>query len=401
METGNRVYSVRDISVMAKRAIEGVPAFDRIAVRGEAANVRISNNGHLYFSLKEGNEVVPCVIWRSVLIGLTARGVEPRDGLSVVCTGKMTTYSGSGTYQLQCSNVIPEGAGAAALAFEALKNRLDEEGLFAQKREFTKFPKKIAVITSPDSDALRDIKTNVLRRYPIVELCLFPATVQGETALQSLIDAFQAAQGSGADIIIFGRGGGSREDLSCFDDERVARAIFASRIPTISAVGHETDFTIADFVADKRASTPTGAAELAVPDIAELAAIITARENSAARLMKLKLAQSEARLSELSKRVQLNSPRGKIAAWSSRLDSVRARFKTQMSQKLDKSEHDLNLKINTINGVNPLAVLSRGYSVATKGGKAIKSSSELSVGDVLDIKLDKGEVSAEVTEIIK
>lgn len=401
METGNRIYSVRDISVMAKRAIEGVPAFDRIAVRGEAANVRVSNNGHLYFSLKEGNEVVPCVIWRSVLIGLTARGVEPRDGLSVVCTGKMTTYSGSGTYQLQCSNVIPAGAGAAALAFEALKNRLDAEGLFAQKRELPKLPKKIAVITSPDSDALRDIKTNVLRRYPIVELCLFPATVQGETAPQSLTDAFQAAQGSGADIIIFGRGGGSREDLSCFDDERVARAIFASRIPTISAVGHETDFTIADFVADVRASTPTGAAELAVPDIAELAAIITACENSAARLMKLKLAQSEARLSELSKRVQLNSPRGKIAAWSSRLDSVRARFKTQMSQKLDKSEHDLNLKINTINGVNPLAVLSRGYSVATKDGKAIKSSSELNVGDTLDIKLDKGEVSAQVTEIIK
>lgn len=400
METGNRIYSVRDISVMAKRAIEGVPAFDRIAVRGEAANVRVSNNGHLYFSLKEGNEVVPCVIWRSVLIGLAARGVEPRDGLSVVCTGKMTTYSGSGTYQLQCSNVIPEGAGAAALAFEALKNRLDAEGLFAQKREFTKFPKKIAVITSPDSDALRDIKTNVLRRYPIVELCLFPATVQGDTAPQSLIDAFEAAQGSGADIIIFGRGGGSREDLSCFDDERVARAIFASRIPTISAVGHETDFTIADFVADVRASTPTGAAELAVPDVAELAAIITARENGAARLMKLKLAQSEARLSELSKRVQLNSPRGKIAAWSSRLESVRARLKAQMSQKLDKSEHDLNLKINTINGVNPLAVLSRGYSVATKGGKAIKSSSELSVGDVLDIKLDKGGVSAEVTKII-
>lgn len=399
METGNRIYSVRDISVMAKRAIEGVPAFDRIAVRGEAANVRVSNNGHLYFSLKEGNEVVPCVIWRSVLIGLTARGVEPRDGLSVVCTGKMTTYSGSGTYQLQCSNVIPEGAGAAALAFEALKNRLDAEGLFAQKREFTKFPKKIAVITSPDSDALRDIKTNVLRRYPIVELCLFPATVQGETAPQSLIDAFQAAQGSVADIIIFGRGGGSREDLSCFDDERVARAIFASRIPTISAVGHETDFTIADFVADVRASTPTGAAELAVPDIAELAAIITARENSAARLMKLRLAQSEARLSELSKRVQLNSPRGKIAAWSSRLESVRARLKAKMSQKLDKSEHDLNLEINTINGVNPLAVLSRGYSVATKGGKAIKSAEELSVGDVIEVKLNKGEVSAQVTKI--
>lgn len=399
METGNRIYSVRDISVMAKRAIEGAPAFDRIAVRGEAANVRVSNNGHLYFSLKEGNEVVPCVIWRSVLVGLAARGVDPRDGLSVVCAGKMTTYSGSGTYQLQCSNVIPEGEGAAALAFEALKSRLDAEGLFAQKREFTKFPKRIAVITSPESDALRDIRTNVLRRYPIAELCLFPATVQGETAPQSLIDALRAAQGSAADIIIFGRGGGSREDLSCFDDERVARAIFASRIPTISAVGHETDTTIADLAADLRAPTPTAAAELAVPNIAELLAGITAKENSAARSMKLKLAQSDARLSELSKKVQLNSPRGKIAAWSSRLESVEARIKARIRRRLDQSEHDLNLKINTINGVNPLAVLSRGYSVATKGGKAIKSSSELSVGDVIEVKLNEGEVTAEVTKI--
>lgn len=401
METGNRIYSVRDISVMAKRAIEGVPAFDRIAVRGEAANVRVSNNGHLYFSLKEGNEVVPCVIWRSVLIGLTARGVEPRDGLSVVCTGKMTTYSGSGTYQLQCSNVIPEGAGAAALAFEALKNRLDAEGLFAQKRELPKLPKKIAVITSPDSDALRDIKTNVLRRYPIVELCLFPATVQGETAPQSLTDAFQAAQGSGADIIIFGRGGGSREDLSCFDDERVARAIFASRIPTISAVGHETDFTIADFVADVRASTPTGAAELAVPEIMEIWGIIQSCIKSAARSMKQGLAQSEAKLAALAKDVQLNSPRGRINTWIGRLAGFEVTLSHFIRGKLAQSEHALNIAVNTINGVNPLAVLSRGYSVATKDGKAIKSSSELNVGDTLDIKLDKGEVSAQVTEIIK
>ncbi|MDE6733517.1 MAG: exodeoxyribonuclease VII large subunit [Oscillospiraceae bacterium] len=401
METNNRVYSVRDISLMAKNAIERVPGFDRIAVRGEAANVRVSNNGHLYFSLKEGYDVIPCVIWANVLAVLTARGVEPRDGSSVVCTGKMTTYSGSGTYQLQCSNVIPEGEGAAALAFEALKRRLEAEGLFGQKRRFTEYPKKIAVITAPNSDALRDIKTNVLRRYPIVELCFFPATVQGETAPKSLTDAFEAAQGSGADIIIFGRGGGSREDLSCFDDERVARAIFASRIPTISAVGHETDFTIADFVADVRASTPTGAAELAVPEIAEIWGIIQGYEKGAARSMKLRLTQCEARLSELSKRVQLNSPSGKIAAWSSRLESVEARLKTGIRRKLDRSEHELNIKVNTINGVNPLAVLSRGYSVTTKGGKAIKSSSELNVGDTLDIKLDKGEVSAKVTEIIK
>lgn len=401
METVNRVYSVRDISLMAKNAIERVHGFDRIAVRGEAANVRVSNNGHLYFSLKEGNEVVPCVIWRSTLAGLADRGVVPRDGLSVICMGKMTTYSGSGTYQLQCSDVIPEGAGAAALALEALRRQLETEGLFGQRRALKKFPKKIAVITSPDSHALRDIKTNILRRYPIVEICVYPATVQGEAAPQSIESAFQEAQSSGADLIILGRGGGSQEDLSCFDSERVARAIFASRIPTISAVGHEGNNTIADSVADKRASTPTGAAELAVPDIAEVVADITVREKSAARSMKLKLAQSEARLSELSKKIQLNSPRGKIAAWRTRLESTEARLKAGIRRKIDKSEHDLNLKINTINGVNPLAVLSRGYSVAKKDGRAIKSSSELNVGDTLDITLNEGEVSAQVTKIVK
>lgn len=399
METNNRVYSVRDISLMVKNAVERVPGFDRVAVRGELANVRVSNNGHCYFSLKEGYDVIPCVIWSSVLGGLTARGVEPRDGSSVVCTGKMTTYSGSGTYQLQCSDVIPEGEGAAALAFEALKRRLEAEGLFAQKRELPKLPKRIAVITSPESDALRDIRTNVLRRYPIVELCLFPATVQGETAPPTIVDALGQAQGSGADLIIFGRGGGSREDLSCFDDERVARAIFASRIPTISAVGHEMDFTIADFVADKRASTPTGAAELAVPSVAAILTDITARENSAARSMMLRLARCDARLAELTKRVQQSSPRGKIAAWRSQLESVETQLKAAIRHRLSKSEHELKLNINTINSVNPLAVLSRGYSVTTKDGKAVKSSSELAVGDTLEIKLNEGEISAQVTKI--
>lgn len=398
METNIRVYSVRDISIMAKRAIEGFPAFSSIAVRGEVCN-RSNGTGHLYFSLKEGDEIVRCITWSSTRQGLAARGVEPRDGMSVVCIGRITTYSGNSIYQLQVTDVVPEGAGAAALAFEALKNRLEAEGLFAQKRVLPKYPKKIAVITSPDGDALRDITTNVLHRYPLVELCLYPAAVQGQTAPPSIINAFREAQDSGADIIIFGRGGGSREDLNCFDDEGVARAIFASRIPTISAVGHENDFTIGDFVADQRASTPTGAAVIAVPSIVEILKKIETDKNRAASKMELELAKNNSKLLELSKKIEQKSPRGKIAAWSAQLDSVEVRIKTGIHKRLDKSEQALRLTANTINGVNPLAVLSRGYSVTTKDGKAIKSSKELSVGDVIDVRLNEGKVTAEVRTV--
>lgn len=408
---GKRILSVKQITEELKGVVEGSMALRSVCVRGEISAFDVKEyrskftnqqERYLRFTLKDGNIPLSCVMFCDVdalMNDFAARGVTLGAGISVVCEGDIEVYVPFGKYQLQCFALYEDGAGASAAALEALKKRLSEEGLFAQNRPLPKFPKRIAVVTSKTGAVVHDIITTTERLYPITELVVIPATVQGANAVPSLIAGLQRAQTIGADVIIFGRGGGSSEDLDCFNDERLARAIFASRIPTISAVGHETDTTIADLAADLRAPTPTAAAELAVPSIAELLAGITARENSAARSMKLKLAQSDARLSELSKKVQLNSPRGKIAAWSSRLESVEARIKARIRRRLDQSEHDLNLKINTINGVNPLAVLSRGYSVATKGGRAIKSSSELSVGDVIEVKLNEGEVSAEVTKI--
>lgn len=405
---GRRVFSVKEITREIKGVVEGSMALRSVCVRGEISTFSKKpsawdeNVNYLYFSLIDGKIPLSCVMFEGVddlLEELEARGVTLGVGTSVVCEGNIEVYEPFGRYQMKCYALSEDGAGASAAALEALKKRLLDEGLFAQNRSLPKFPRKIAVVTSPTGAVVHDIETTISRRYPITELVVIPATVQGANAVPSLIAGLQRAQTTGADVIIFGRGGGSGEDLSCFNDERLARAIFASRIPTISAVGHETDTTIADLAADLRAPTPTAAAELAVPNIAELLASIKASESSAARSMKLRLAQSDARLSELSKRVQLNSPRGKIAAWSSRLESVETRFKAQIHKKLDKCEHTLNIAVNTINSVNPLAVLSRGYSVATKDGKAIKSSAELSVGDTLDIKLDKGEISARVTNI--
>lgn len=409
---GKRIFSVKGILKELKGVVEGSVALRNVCVRGEISSFDVKSYISKYthqqehyfrFTLKEGENIsLNCVMFGdvdAVMNDFEARGITLGVGLSLVCEGNIEIYENNGFPQLKCHAISADGAGASAAALEALKKRLREEGLFEQNRDLPKFPKKIAVVTSKTGAVVHDIKTTVERRYPITEIVVIHATVQGENAVPSLIAGLEKAQTTGADVIIFGRGGGSSEDLYCFNDERLARAIFASRIPTISAVGHETDVTIADFVADKRAPTPTGAAELAVPDVKELLAGIAAKENSAARSVKLKLAQCDAQLLKLSNKVQGNSPRGKIAAWSSRLESAEARLKAGIRRKLDKSEHDLNLKINTINGVNPLAVLSRGYSVATKGGKAIKSSSELSVGDVIEVKLNEGEVTAEVTKI--
>lgn len=408
MRDNARVLSVKEITGRVAGIVNGNMSLKNVCVRGEISTYSEKpsrfdpDTTFLYFSLIEGKVPLPCVMFEGVdaiLDELRGRGVTLRPGVSVVCEGNIEVYEPFGKYQLKCYDISLDGAGANAAALEELTKRLRGEGLFEQNRPIPKFPKKIAVVTSPTGAVLQDIKTTVSRRYPITELVVIPATVQGENAVPSLIEGLQRAQTVGADVIIFGRGGGSNEDLSCFNSEALARAIFASKIPTISAVGHETDTTIADLAADLRAPTPTAAAELAVPNIAELSESVAACENRAARAMARKLSQCEERLSSLSKDVLLNSPRGRIAAWSSRLESVEARLKNRIRQRLDRSEQALNLAVNTINGVNPLAVLSRGYSVATKGGKAIKSAEELSVGDVIEVKLNKGEVSAQVTKI--
>lgn len=406
METNNntaRINSVSEITEKVKDVIEGNMTLRSVYVRGEISNYTKKPGkfgSYLYFTLKDAKTQLSCVMFEGV-DELEELGVELRNGVTVVCEGMITVYPAYGKYQLKCYAISEDGEGASSAALEALKKRLHDEGLFGQKRELPRFPKKIAVITSPTGAALQDIKNVISRRYPVTELCVIPAYVQGVNAVPSLVEGLSAAQDTGAELIIFGRGGGSSEDLDCFNSEALARAIYASRIPTISAVGHEIDTTIADLAADMRAPTPSAAAELAVPDISELAEVIEGLGSRAVKAMKRKLSESESELSALSKDVQLNSPRGRIAAWSARLESVKSALSNRIHQRLERSEHALMMTAGSIASLNPLAVLSRGYSVAAKDGKAVKSAEELAVGDIIDVRLDKGEISAEVKEIKK
>ena len=265
-----RINSVSELTEIVKDVVEGSMVLRNVCVRGEISNFTRRpgrfGSDYLYFTLKDAKSQLSCVMFE----GVDELDIDPENGMSVVCEGMITVYPAYGKYQLKCYTMSEDGAGAAAAALEALKARLLDEGLFSQKRERPRYPKKIAVITSPTGAAVHDIENVISRRYPVTELCVIPAYVQGVNAVPSLVDGLAKAQDIGADLIIFGRGGGSKEDLDCFNSEPLARAIYASKIPTISAVGHEIDTTIADLVADMRAPTPSAAAELAVPDISML-----------------------------------------------------------------------------------------------------------------------------------
>lgn len=394
-----RINSVSEITEKVKDVIEGSMTLRSVYVRGEISNFTRRpgrfGSDYLYFTLKDAKTQLSCVMFE----GVDELDIEPKNGMSVVCEGMITVYPAYGRYQLKCYTMSEDGAGAAAAALEALKAKLLDEGLFSQKRPRPKYPKKIAVITSPTGAAVQDIKNVISRRYPVTELCVIPAYVQGVNAVPSLVEGLRRAQNVGADLIIFGRGGGSSEDLDCFNSEALARAIYASKIPTISAVGHEIDTTIADLAADMRAPTPSAAAELAVPDIGSLVGEIEELKNRSARAMSRKLSDCEKELSGLSKDVQLRSPRARIAAWESRLMSLNTAMSNKIHRKLEQGEHKLMITAQSISDLNPLAVLSRGYAVAKKDGKAVKSADELKIGDVIDVKLDKGGISAEVKKI--
>lgn len=394
-----RINSVSEITEKIKDTLEDNMMLRSVYVRGEISNFtrRPGRFGtdYLYFTLKDAKTQLSCVMFE----GVDDLEIEPENGMSVVCEGMITVYPAYGRYQLKCYAMSEDGEGAAAAALEALKAKLLDEGLFEQKRERPRYPKKIAVITSPTGAAVQDIKNVISRRYPVTELCIIPAYVQGVNAVPSLVEGLQRAQNVGADLIIFGRGGGSSEDLDCFNSEALARAIYASEIPTISAVGHEIDTTIADLVADMRAPTPSAAAELAVPDIGTLVSEIDALKSRSAAAMSRKLSDCGKELSGLAKDVQLRSPRARIAAWEARLASLQAAMSNNIRRRLEKDEHELVRTAQSISDLNPLAVLSRGYAVASKGGKAVKSAEELKIGDVIDVRLDKGGVSAEVKKI--
>lgn len=391
------VVTVSQVNRVAEMLINGDKRLGNVAVRGEISNFKDHYmSGHLYFTLKDGASQLSCMMFSDKAAGLK---FAPENGDKVICRGAVRVYTKNGVYQLYCSDMTRDGEGEQAAALEELKKRLAEEGLFSRKRPLPAMPKKIAVITAPDSAAVRDVMTVIGRRYPIASLVVIPTLVQGEGAPQSVARSLKRAQNIGADVIIFGRGGGSAEDLGAFNTEVVARAVFDSAVPTISAVGHETDTTIADMAADMRAPTPSAAAELAVPEIGAIYSAIEGMEKRARAAVLRSLSANERVLSAMAELIRALSPHGRINAMEQRLDSVSALILRQMHARLDSAESRLIANADMISALNPLGVLSRGYSVAKAAGRVVTDAGTLSVGDVVELKFGKGGAAAEILKI--
>lgn len=392
------VVSVTQVNRVVGMLIKGDRRLANVAVRGEISNfTRHYKTGHLYFTLKDEQTQLKAVMFA----GNAARlRFDPDNGDKVVCYGAITVYEPNGVYQINCSAMEPDGAGEQAKALEELKKRLAAQGLFDQKRPLPRLPKCVAVVTSAGGAALQDVINIISRRCPVVRLIVIPAKVQGEGADISVAAAIARAQDTDADVIIFGRGGGSAEDLSAFNSEVVARAVFASRIPTISAVGHETDFSIADLTADMRAPTPSAAAELAVPELGNIhAAIEGAMEQIRAGMLR-RLSDAERSLEAQMSLIAALSPRSRLNNAEQRLDELSAAIRTGMHHRLDRAEQSLKANAEIISALDPLGVLARGFSLTSTDRGIVTSAAQLSPGDSINVRLSEGSLRATVTEIL-
>lgn len=388
--------SVKQLNAYVRTLLDGDSRLNYITVNGEISNFKNHySSGHLYFSLKDPDASIRCVMFRSSAASLQ---FSPKDSDSVLCTGKISVYEKDGQYQMYVEKIVPVGMGELAEKFRIVKEKLEKEGLFAldTKRKLPAYPSSIAVITSSTGAALQDIINIISRRYPICKLILIPALVQGENAPKSLISSLEKAYETTADLIIIGRGGGSTEDLSAFNDEALARKIYESPIPVISAVGHETDFTICDFVADMRAPTPSAAAEIAVPDIEELKSQIESCERRLKSLTENRLHFAQYELDKITGSAVFSNPLSIIKCKSEITDKLFNRLTDVYKNRLiaaDKTVSNLSAKLDAL---SPLKVLARGYAVIESGDKTVKSCKELNSGDKISITFTDGAVNAQV-----
>ena len=398
MEIRNKppVVTVSQVNRVVGMLIKGDKRLGNVAVRGEISNfTRHYKTGHLYFTLKDEQTQLKAVMFAG---NASALRFDPENGDKVICYGAITVYEPNGVYQINCSYMEKDGEGEQAAALEELKKRLAEEGLFSRKRPIPSMPEKIAVITSAGGAALQDVINIISRRYPPVKLVVIPAQVQGVGAAESVAKALYRAQDTGADTIIFGRGGGSSEDLGAFNSEIVARAVYNSAIPTISAVGHETDFTVADLAADMRAPTPSAAAELAVPDAAAILSAIDGMERRIGAYTRRCISENESMLGYRSEVITALSPKNRIAMLSQRLESVSQSISAKAHGAVERAEGTLSANAEKISALNPMAVLVRGYSVTYRDGVIVTDAAELHEGDEVDIRLANGSAKAKVTQ---
>ncbi len=390
------VFSVTELNNYVKRILDNDENLKNVFVTGEISNFKNHYSGHMYMTIKDEGGAIKAVMFSSYASRLK---FVPENGMKVIIFGSVSLYNKDGSYQLYITDMQPDGVGALNLAYEQLKEKLQNEGLFNAefKKPIPEFPQKIGVMTAPDGAAVRDIFSILKRRYPVAEIVFCPVAVQGERAAPEIAKAIKLFnEQNAADVLIVGRGGGSLEDLWAFNEEIVARAIFESKIPIISAVGHETDFTIADFVADLRAPTPSAAAELAVPDIFELKSELLGLKQHLSVLMRSMLTGEKERLENFEKQITILSPSNKIINSRQELSNLYEKVVNSITSKLNDEKMKISLLSSKLNALSPLEVLSRGYSISYNNGLLVKSVNDVKNGDNIKVRVTDGEFFAEV-----
>ena len=440
----DKYITISQINNFIKRIFDGTSYLQKVYLRGDISNFKRHTSGHLYLTLKDSESRISAIMFRSMASKLT---FAPEDGMNVLVEGRISVYPAGGNYQIYIDKMEQDGIGNLYVEFERLKKKLNQEGLFNQehKKPIPKFPRKIGIVTAPTGAAIKDILSTIARRFPLCETILFPSLVQGVMAKEDIVKNIKKANEYDLDVLIVGRGGGSIEDLWAFNEEIVARAIYESRIPVISAVGHEVDVTIADYVADKRAPTPTGAAEMAVPTVEEVKNLFLTKQIEVSNAFLTKLNEEKHHLHRLASSFILKNPivlyDVKIQKLDSLIDQLKKAMdsylldkkekiqaikrhyilqnpeviyqnkieeinnKTQILKKniktvLERKQNDYTLLVQTLKLVNPLNILDKGYSLVKKDGHIIKDSSKIKKKDILKIRFSKGEANVEVKEIV-
>ena len=372
---------------------------EEVLLEGEISNFKHNSRGHFYFTLKDENAQISATMFAAYASKVK---FEPEDGMKVFVKGNVTVYEPSGSYQINVKEIKSDGLGDLYVAFEKLKVELQKEGLFApeHKKALPKFPKTIGVITSPTGAAIRDIINTIGRRYPLANVILYPAIVQGVDAKDNIVKQIKKANDDSlCDVLIVGRGGGSIEDLWAFNEKVVAYAIYNSNIPIISAVGHEIDFTIADFVADMRAATPTAAAELATPNIEVLKQNINYYVDAYTKRIKSLFEAKKMHLINLDRRLDNNNPMSVLKHKMEQIDSYRQTLNRQIAVILTNKKHHFDLLRNKLELVNPLKIMDKGYSISSVNEKIITDVKDVNIGDVLTTKMKNGSIVSKVIEV--
>jgi len=389
----DKIFTISELNNYIKQVLDADDILAGVYVKGELSNYKTYPSGHHYFTMKDAEGTLKCVMFKGSAVKLRFR---PENGMSVVAFGRIAVYPRDGLYQLYVNEITPDGVGDLYVAFEQLKEKLLKEGLFDEryKKQLPRFPKTIAVITSPAGAAVQDMIRILKSRWPMTIVVVIPVRVQGVEAPPEIVEAIkQANEYSEADLIITGRGGGSIEDLWAFNDEKVARAIFASDIPVISAVGHEPDVTIADFVADVRASTPSNAAEIAVPDKTEVYGWLKAADVRLRQAIHRDIRTRRQRLQDISQKRVLQSPKYYIEDRRIQVDRNAERLLSAMQKQVYKKHERYTRLAASLDAMSPLKVLGRGYSIAYRAdGVVIKNSSDVKKGDRIKVRMQQDEI---------